>query len=770
MLLLSLQKRSVKGFTLACFFLAASATAEIRVKPGEYVVTKRSPAAAAYQTQAQSILPAGLVEGTQLDPDRMLVRDVMKSAQALGAASNTDGFVTFDSNDDTCAQLIAAGYESCSPNFELRMSATPNDSGYDGLWGMRGTFGIDAPNAWDISTGSEEVVVAVIDTGVDYTHPDLAANMWVNSAEIPGNNLDDDGNGIKDDIHGARFVSSPNGNPMDDNSHGSHVAGTIGAVGNNALGVVGVNWRVKIMALKFLSSSGSGTLSGAIQAINYVVLMKDRGVNVRVVNNSWGGGSYSQALRDAISRANDAGIVFTAAAGNESNDNDLSPSYPAGYDVPNVVSVAAIDADGNIAGFSNYGASSVDIAAPGVDILSTTPGATYATYSGTSMATPHVSGALALLFATEPSLSAGQAITRLYEAGITLGTLSGVVRTGRTLNVNRMVRNQTADVPPPPSTPAACTYSIESIPYAPDFSADAASIAQQADELNYVSVPLNFGFRFKNADVTALKISPNGIAYTKQAPALMDYQNGQTAPVSSIAALHSDLVATPGSNDGMRYYSGADKAVVYWQAKGYGAAGGGWVSVRMAIKPDGSIEIHIQFADEATRAFFASNSTIGVNGAVGQGSDTYSANNKSKVPSTRLAVRFTPLCSAGDPGSNAQVASVKLTSKSKSAALKPGQNFALKIRGAGTGTLNVSAKINGQLCAASAQAYMLDGIVSDIKKGRLPNTSLNVRSFAIVAGGVEGKRKVYSRNVKARTKLSAKKIQSLCTKVIQSLR
>lgn len=769
MLLLSLHKRGIKGCMLACFFLAASATADIRVKAGEFVVTKRSHAASAYQTQAQTILPAGLVEAAELDSERILVRDMFKSAQAL-STSSTDEFVPFDENDDTCARLIAAGYESCSPNFELRISATPNDSGYNGLWGMRGTFGVDAPSAWDVTTGSEEVVVAVIDTGVDYTHPDLAANMWVNSAEIPNNNVDDDGNGIKDDIHGAKFVSSPNGNPMDDNSHGSHVAGTIGAVGNNALGVVGVNWRVKIMALKFLSSSGSGTLSGAIQAINYVVLMKNRGVNVRVVNNSWGGGSYSQALHDAIARANDAGIVFTAAAGNESNDNDQSPAYPASYDVPNVVSVAAIDSDGNIAGFSNYGAASVDIAAPGVDILSTTPGATYATYSGTSMATPHVSGALALLFAADPSLSAGQAITRLYEAGVSLGTLNGVVRTGRTLNVNRMVRNQTEDVPPPPSTPSACTYSIESIPYAPDNSADAANIAQQADELNYLSVPLNFGFRFKNTDVTALKISANGVAYTKQAPALMDYQNGQVAPISSIAAFHTDLVASPGSSDGVRYYSAADKAVIYWQAKGYGASGNGSVAVRMAIKPDGSIESHIQFADEATRAFFASRSTIGVNGSVGQGSDTFSANSKSKVSSLQMAVRFTPLCSAGDPGSNAQVSSVKLTSKAKTAALKPGQSFALKIRGAGTGSLSVSAKINGQLCAASAQGYMLDGTVTNIKKGKLPSTNLNVKSFAIVAGGVEGKRKVYSRNIKAKSKLSAKKIQSLCNKVVQSLR
>ncbi len=762
----SLHKQIVNGFILSLFF-SAIAQAEFKVIPGEYVVTRKQSSVGAYQTQASVILPVGLQAAANLDTERLLVRDVMKSAAALSLGTEAQHFEPYDPNDTGCARLMAAGFDSCSPNYELKISATTNDTNASALWGMRGPYGLQATTAWDLETGSEDIVVAVIDTGVDYTHPDLAANMWVNTAEIPGNNIDDDGNGIKDDIYGAKFVSSPNGNPMDDNSHGTHVAGTIGAVGNNGLGVVGVNWRVKIMALKFLSSSGSGSLSGAIQAINYMVMMKARGVNIRVVNNSWGGGGYSQPLYDAIARARDAGIIFTAAAGNESNDNDQAPAYPASYDLPNVVSVAAIDSDGNLAGFSNYGASNVDIAAPGVDILSTTPGGTYATYSGTSMATPHVTGALALLLTYDPSLSAEQAIARLYESGMNLASLNGLVRTSRTANVNRMLRNMTEAVPEVPATPAACTYSMEVIPYAPDYSADAAAIAQQADELNYLSVALPFGFRFKNSDVTSIKVSPNGVLYTKNAPMLMDYQNGQTAAVNSIAALHTDLVATPGSDLGVRVYADSAKAVVYWKARGYGAPGEGLAEVRARLAPDGSIESHMSFSDEAARAFFASRSTIGVNGAAGQGSDTYSANTKSKIAQRQFAVRFFPVCNGGDAGSTAQVSKVKLVSASKKSILRAGEKFSLSIKGAGTGAVNVSAKINGQLCVASTSAQMQDGKVSGVNKGRFPATTLKIKSFAIVAGGVEGKSKVYT---KARSsKVSAKKVQSLCAKVIGSL-
>lgn len=284
----------------------------------------------------------------------------------------------------------------------------PNDPLFSELWGLNNTgqnggtpdADIDAPEAWDIATGSNQIIVAVIDTGVDYTHPDLASNMWVNSAEFNGTpGVDDDGNGYIDDIYGYDFVNN-DGNPMDDHYHGTHVAGTIGGVGNNGQGVAGVCWNVKIMALKFLDSSGSGYDSDAIECIQYAILM---GANLS--SNSWGGGGYSQSLKDAIDAAGNANQLFIAAAGNNyGNNNDINPSYPASYTSENIISVLATDRYDNMSSFSNYGPTSVDIGAPGSDILSCQPGSNYQYLNGTSMATPHVSGAAALVWSFSPSM------------------------------------------------------------------------------------------------------------------------------------------------------------------------------------------------------------------------------------------------------------------------------------------------------------------------------------------------------------------------------
>lgn len=300
--------------------------------------------------------------------------------------------------------------EYAEPNYIVKALPTfPNDPRLNELWGLDNTgqtggtpdADIDAPEAWDVTTGSSDVVVAVIDTGVDYEHEDLAANMWVNPGEIPGNGIDDDGNGFPDDIYGWDFYND-DPDPIDDYGHGTHCAGIIGAVGNNGTGVAGVNWDVKIMALKFLNSSGSGSTSDAIDALNYVTMMKERGVNVLVTSNSWGGGGYNAALEDAIAAARDADILFVAAAGNDSMDNDESPHYPSSYELENIIAVAATDHDDQLASFSNWGATSVDLAAPGEDILSTTPGDNYELMSGTSMATPHVAGVAALIYSLHP--------------------------------------------------------------------------------------------------------------------------------------------------------------------------------------------------------------------------------------------------------------------------------------------------------------------------------------------------------------------------------
>jgi subtilisin family serine protease len=294
------------------------------------------------------------------------------------------------------------------PNFVWKAVVTPNDPSFPLQWSLENTgqtggvpgADIKATAAWGVSTGSDSVIVAVIDTGVDYNHVDLAENIWTNLAEqngLPG--VDDDGNGYIDDIHGYNFAYGiPD--PMDDNGHGTHCSGTIGAVGNNGVGVTGVTWRVRIMAVKFLDSFGSGSSDGAIAAIDYATSN-----GARVLSNSWGGDAFSQGLLDAIERAREAGVVFVAAAGNASANVDVTPFYPAAYPSTNIVSVAASDPYDQLASFSNYGATTVDLAAPGVDILSTFPFGSYAYLSGTSMACPHVSGALALLLSTAPGLT-----------------------------------------------------------------------------------------------------------------------------------------------------------------------------------------------------------------------------------------------------------------------------------------------------------------------------------------------------------------------------
>jgi len=292
--------------------------------------------------------------------------------------------------------------------------AAPRDPLYGKLWGLsntgtnepdrngnssgsQGMAGADvaAEAAWAISEGSKNVVIAVIDTGIDYNHPDLKNNIWTNPKEIPGNNIDDDNNGYIDDVHGWNAITQT-GNPMDGNSHGTHCSGTIGAEHNNGVGVAGVMKKVSLMGVKFLTDEGSGSLADAVTAIDYATKL-----NVDIMSNSWGGGGFSQALEDAIKTAKHRGILFVAAAGNESNNNDSRASYPATYQVDNVISVASHTNADVLSSFSCFGKRTVHVAAPGSNVLSTTPGNEYKVYSGTSMATPHVAGVLGLLLAKE---------------------------------------------------------------------------------------------------------------------------------------------------------------------------------------------------------------------------------------------------------------------------------------------------------------------------------------------------------------------------------
>jgi len=342
------------------------------------------------------------------------------------------------------------------PDYAVQGMLAPNDPRYSDLWGLNniGQTGgaadadIGAPEAWDVSIGSSNVVVAVIDSGVDYNHADLKANMWINAGEKPGDGKDNDGNGYIDDVYGYDFYNN-DANPMDDHSHGTHCSGTIAAVGNNGIGVVGVNWAAKIMALKFLSSSNSGYVSGAVAAIQYVTNMKNRGVNVIAMSNSWGTSSYSISLKNALTSADDAGVLCIAAAGNYGRNNDASPFYPASYDLPGVISVAATSHNDSLASFSSYGPTSVDLAAPGVSILSTTPGGGYGYKSGTSMATPHVSGAAALIKACFPGLTHIGIKNSILSSVDYKANLEGKTLTSGRLNVSNALGEEPASPTPP---------------------------------------------------------------------------------------------------------------------------------------------------------------------------------------------------------------------------------------------------------------------------------------------------------------------------------
>ena len=319
-------------------------------------------------------------------------------------------------------------------NFVVEAFGTPNDPSFSSQWALQntgqtpGTPGADigAVSAWDITTGSRQVVVAVIDSGVDYTHQDLSENVFTNAGDCNADGIDDDGNGYADDCHGIDVVND-DPDPMDDNRHGTHVAGTIGAAGNNALGVTGVNWAVTILPCKFLDGAGYGSIADAIICLDYVAAMKDRGVNVVATNNSWGGGLFSQALQEAIRAHQQRGILFVAAAGNSGFDNDSLLTYPCAYYLPGVLCVAATTPYDDRAFFSNHGRRTVHIGAPGAGILSTTPGQSYTSLDGTSMAAPHVSGVAALLHAQVPGRDWREVKNRILAGGETRASLNGTI-------------------------------------------------------------------------------------------------------------------------------------------------------------------------------------------------------------------------------------------------------------------------------------------------------------------------------------------------------
>lgn len=387
------------------------------------------------------------------------VKDTFHSNNAmLVEFSSINGALSTYSMAQNLAARDDVEYVEANTILSINSQEMPNDTHFSKLWGLHnlGRNGgqndadIDAFEAWQINKGSKDVLVAIIDTGIVLSHPDLVDNIWQNPGETgvdasgndkSTNGIDDDGNGYVDDTNGWDFVENDN-KPQDGNGHGTHCAGTIGAVGGNSLGVVGVNWEVSLIALKFLNKSGNGAISDAIKAVEYATKM-----GVHVMSNSWGGGGFSQTMFSAIQKANEAGIVFVAAAGNSASDNNIVAHYPSNYQVENVIAVAATDSSDRLASFSNWGSQTVHLGAPGVNIYSTHLSDGYAYLSGTSMATPHVTGAIALIKSKFPALRAKELKDKLLYNVDPVLSLNGKTKTGGRLNILQALADEEKEPP-----------------------------------------------------------------------------------------------------------------------------------------------------------------------------------------------------------------------------------------------------------------------------------------------------------------------------------
>ena len=446
--------------------------------------------------------------GKQFAQDRIIVKLEEEATQADLAALNrrnearteevlfNGDLNVIDLPEDLPVKEAVQHYKASSeveyaePDFLLQSAASPNDPSFSRLYGLDNTgqsggvpdADIDAKEAWNITSGSPTTVVGVIDEGVDINHPDLKNNIWVNADEVPANGIDDDHNGYVDDHNGYDFAHNDASvyDAADGDDHGTHVAGTIAAQGNNGIGVAGVDWRASIMVCKFMGPNG-GYTSDAVEALNYAV------ANGAVIsNNSWGGGYPSQSLQYAISRADAAGHLFVAAAGNNGSNNDTTPSYPASYTNPNIISVAATDHRDVLASFSNFGATSVDLAAPGVNIMSTLPGNRYGSYSGTSMATPHVTGVAALVKSQRPTLSDEQLKAQILQFAEPNNSVQGKVATGGRLNAYSSLAQVIA-----PDDIAPTVTSVKPLPRTLDRTPTiTATVSDDRDELSASSIKL----------------------------------------------------------------------------------------------------------------------------------------------------------------------------------------------------------------------------------------------------------------------------------------
>lgn len=440
----------------SCLSLSTWANIDYPHRPGELIVKLKDPSA-----KTLGLKGLGVLSEETISPNSgaLLVKFNQKSDLSLEEMMKRiarDPNVTFVepnyiySIEKPVEGRFLYSNSNSNRNDTVNQGQAPSDPLFGQLWGFNNT-GTNEPNsaktgkvgtdiaafdAWGVTKGSRQIKIAVIDTGIDYNHSDLLENIWVNVAEKLGKpGVDDDGNGLVDDIHGYDFANN-DADPIDGHGHGTHCAGTIGAIHDNTIGIAGIMANVEIVAVKFLTDQGSGDSANAIKAIDYATSL-----NVDIMSNSWGGGAYSKLLEEAIQRASDAGIIFTAAAGNSADDNDKVPHYPANYDIPNIVSVAAHTAQDHLASFSCFGKESVDITAPGKSILSTMTKGSYGVLSGTSMATPHVTGALGLLLSVEGRMPHDEMMERLRATSVPVVNYRGRIKNGGRLNAYNLITN-----------------------------------------------------------------------------------------------------------------------------------------------------------------------------------------------------------------------------------------------------------------------------------------------------------------------------------------
>lgn len=465
---------------LVCAVAAPAFAADRWVFSGAVISTRGPSSARAVVRQGLTSVTPRDISAQKIDTRTVFIKGRSRTVNALGTRSEKPQ--TYSRKTNYCKRakvrrmLAKIGRVRCEPNFAYFATATPNDTFYSLQYAK--DF-LQLPAAWDRSTGSSNLVAVVIDSGVLYTHPDLAPNIWTNPNEVAGNGIDDDSNGYIDDIHGINAILD-SGDPLDDNGHGTHCAGIMAAKGNNSAGIAGVAWTAKIVGAKFLNEFGSGSLANALKAINYSTTLRQAGHNVVVSNNSWGGGGYSVTLETAIQNAGAAGILFVAAAGNANTDIDTSPTYPASYANPDfadnpvdsIVVVASTTSAGVRSGFSNYGANSVHIAAPGSNIPSTYLDDDYVYLSGTSMAAPQVSGVALLTQAIcGGSLTYTQVKDTILSSGTAYESLNGFVLNSKMANANGATQAAQALCPstttPTPTSTATPTATATATPAAP---------------------------------------------------------------------------------------------------------------------------------------------------------------------------------------------------------------------------------------------------------------------------------------------------------------